>query len=56
MSKTLREMDKLITTPEGLKILAELSKQPVMSRQALALAATAGGVLSQTGKTGQSTD
>lgn len=56
MSKTLREMDKLITTPEGLKILAELSKQPVMSRQALALAATAGAVLSQTGKTDQSTD
>lgn len=56
MSKTLREMDKLITTPEGLKILAELSKQPVMSRQALALAATAGAVLSQTAKTDQSTD
>jgi hypothetical protein len=56
MSKTLREMDKLITTPEGLKILAELSKQPVMSRQALALAATAGGVLSQMPKTAQSTE
>lgn len=56
MSKTLREMDKLITTPEGLKILAELSRQPVMSRQALALAATAGGVLSQVPKTAQSTE
>lgn len=56
MSKTLREMDKLITTPEGLKILAELSKQPVMSRQALALVATAGAVLSQVPKTAQSTE
>lgn len=56
MSKTLREMDKLITTPEGLKILAELSRHPVMSRQALALAATAGGVLSQVPKTAQSTE
>lgn len=56
MTKTLREMDKLITTPEGLKILAELSRHPVMSRQALALAATAGGVLSQVPKTAQSTD
>lgn len=56
MTKTLREMDKLITTPEGLKILAELSRQPVMSRQALALAATAGGVLSQVPKTAQSTE
>lgn len=56
MTNTLREMDKLITTPEGLKILAELSRQPVMSRQALALAATAGGVLSQVPKTAQSTE
>lgn len=55
MTKTMREMDKLITTPEGLKILAELSRHPVMSRQALALAATAGGVLSQVPETAQST-
>lgn len=50
MSKTLRELDRLITTPEGLEILAELSKHPVMSRQAAALAATAGGALATLGE------
>jgi hypothetical protein len=50
MSKTLRELDRLITTPEGLQILAELSKYPVMSRQAAALAATAGGALATLGE------
>ena len=50
MSKTLRDLDRPITTPDGLEILAELSKHPVMSRQAAALAATAGGVLATLGE------
>lgn len=52
MSRTFREMDKLITTPEGVDILIELSKTPVMDRRTLALAATAGGMLQQVGKNG----
>lgn len=55
MSKTFRELDKLITTPEGVDILIELSHAPVMSKQALMLAATAGSMLPFVGKTDQST-
>lgn len=52
MSKTFREMDKLITTPEGVDILIAMSKTPVMDKRTLALAATAGGMLQQVGKNG----
>lgn len=53
MSKTFRELDKLITTPEGVDILIKLSQTPVMDKRALALAATAGGMLQFTGKNGE---
>lgn len=52
MSKTFRELDKLITTPEGVDILIKLSQTPVMDKRALALAATAGGMLQFTGNNG----
>lgn len=55
MAKTFRELDKLITTPEGVDILIKLSQTPVMSKQALALTATAGGMLQFVGKTDQNT-
>lgn len=53
MSKTFRELDKLITTPEGVDILIKLSQTPVMDKRALALAATAGGMLQFAGKNGE---
>jgi hypothetical protein len=55
MTKTFRELDKLITTPEGVDILIKLSQTPVMDRRALALTATAGGMLQFVGKTDQNT-
>lgn len=55
MTRTFREMDKLITTPEGVDILIKLSQTPVMDKRALALAATAGGMLQFAGKTDQNT-
>lgn len=51
MTKTFRELDKLITTPEGVDILIKLSKIPVMDKRAMALAATAGGMLQFAGQT-----
>ena len=53
MSKTFKELDKLITTPEGVDILIKLSQTPVMDKRALALAATAGGMLQFAGKNGE---
>lgn len=53
MSNTYRQLDKLITTPEGVDILIKLSQTPVMGKRALALAATAGGMLQFTGKNGE---
>jgi len=55
MTKTFRELDKLITTPEGVDILIKLSQTPVMDKRALALTATAGGMLQFVGKTDQNT-
>ena len=53
MSNTYRQLDKLITTPEGVDILIKLSQTPVMDKRALALAATAGGMLQFAGKSGE---
>ena len=44
---TLRQMDSLLTTPEGVQTLIELSTKPVMSRAALNTLATYQGTQSQ---------
>lgn len=43
MGSTLRQFDQIITSPEGFKLLTELSRVPVMSNRAVALVAAYSG-------------
>jgi hypothetical protein len=45
--KTFEQFDKLLTTPEGAAKLAELGRQPVMSKAALTIYSTLGGTTPQ---------
>lgn len=42
LDKTFRQLDSLLTTPEGLQTLRELSRTPVMSKKAQVLLSTFG--------------
>lgn len=49
MGNVFRDFDKMLTTPEGVDTLIKLSKQPVMSKTAINILATAGGTAAGSG-------
>lgn len=43
LGKTLAQLDEILTSPDGAKMLAELGKTPVMSKKVYSVLGTYGG-------------
>ncbi len=53
LSKTLSELDTILTSPQGADMLAKLGKTPVMSKKALTILGTMGGAAGSLDQPGQ---